>query len=80
MRPVNAVTHHHHFYLKAVYGMGKFINLLNTPDQVKVGERYIQFDEPTGRFAVFQKSDRPCLVGKFKNIMSAMFYAKKESP
>ena len=77
MRKVKAVTHHHPKFLKAAHKLDSFVDLVNTPDQVKKGDRYISFDPSAQHFCVYTQADRPRLVGKYDSILSAIFYANK---
>ena len=73
MRKVKAVTHHHYRFLKETYKMDRFVDLHNTADEIKSG-KYIVFEND--QFCVYSKSGTPRLVGRFDNLMSAMFRAK----
>lgn len=53
--------------------MDRFVDLHNTADEIKSG-KYIVFEND--QFCVYSKSGTPRLVGRFDNLMSAMFRAK----
>lgn len=77
MRKVKAVAHHHPKFLKEAYRLDSFIDLVNTADQIKKGTRFISFTPQESLFCVYTQDDRPKLVGKYDNILSAIFYASK---
>ena len=77
MLKVKAITHHHHRFLKDAYRMDSYVDLVNTVDEIKQGTRFISFQPDRQLFCVYTKGKRPILVGKYDNILSAIFYASK---
>jgi hypothetical protein len=78
MTPVDAVTHHHHVFLKAAYKHGDYIKLHNTDQTIKPGAKYIAFEPVRCGYAVYTRGrDRPRLTGRFDNIESAMFCVRR---
>ena len=78
MTPVDALTHHHHVFLKAAYKHGDFIRLHNTPDTIKTWKRYITFDPQRMLYRVYKRTrEDHKLSGVFDNIESAMFHCRR---
>lgn len=79
MIPVDAVTHHHHAFLKSAYKHGDFIRLHNTPDTIKVWKKYITFEPQRLLYRVYTRTRKDHkLSGVFDNIESAMFHCRKK--
>jgi hypothetical protein len=57
--------------------MDSYVDLVNTVDEIKQGTRFISFEPDHQMFCVYTKGSRPRLVGKYDNILSAIFYANK---
>ena len=77
MRPVDALTHRHHTFLKQAYAQGDHITLHNDLRFIKVGVRYITFRADDSRFVVFKHAkDGERFVRSFDNLTSAMLACK----
>jgi hypothetical protein len=78
MTPVDAVTHHHHLFLKAAYRHGDYVRLHNTADTIKRGTKYIAFDPERKLFRVYIRiKTEPKLAGIHDNIESAIYHVRR---
>lgn len=78
MKVVDALTHHHHTFLKQAYAQGDHIKLHNDLRFIKVGVRYITFRPDDKRFVVFKHAtDGERFVRSFDNIASAMLAVRR---
>jgi hypothetical protein len=78
MTPVDAITHHHHVFLKQAYAQGDHIKLHNDLRFVPFGKRYITFNVINNRFVVFKHTSvGERFVRSFDNIASAMLASRK---
>jgi hypothetical protein len=78
MTPVDAVTHHHHLFLKAAYRHGDYVRLHNTADTIKNGTKYIAFDPDRKHFRVYIRIKTEVkLAGIHDNIESAICHIRR---
>ena len=78
MTPVDAITHHHHLFLKAAYRNDKYVILHNTADTIKRGTKYIAFDPERKHFRVYIRiANEPKLAGIHDNIESAICHVRR---